>query len=442
MGRNITISGLVAENTGIITNSCTYMKNRRHDDKEELLIKNEGKINRSLMIHNGSVVDMYNAVGNRVIESINKTTDAKKYGFNMDTDWKYVGGPNCLCFKAEKWFTTTNNKQRKRVIHIKNVQDYIDFANGVNSHDVSYLDAYVCLDCDIDCKGKVIPMVADSRNNAFLGVFDGNGHQLWNAVIRDKKSTHNALFGYLKGTIVNLIFDGRVYGSANIAGLCGVNMGEISCCGAVVRLYVKGERTSVSGLVHTNEGTISKCYAVIKHKYPIMPIIPIVAASLIVIALGLLGVKTIQTALDADRVYAAIETEPNQEKLPEDSDDKSEDTDSSNTHKLSFTLNERVVISLVSRECEFVFENPSKSQNKVIVQLRVKNASGEQITVATSKGVDPGYRLRKLKLGDAAGDVLTGTEKDGYIVIIPYDVKTADRAAIETVIPVKISFKD
>ena len=109
---------------------------------------------------------------------------------------------------------------------------------------------------------------------------------------------------------------------------------------------------------------------------------------------------------------------------------------------MSFTLNEKVTISLVSRECDLVFENPSSSPNKIIIQLKVENKSGELITVATSKGIEPGFRLRKLSLGEAAADVLTGTEKEGYMVIIPYNAKTEDRAAIETVVPVKITFKD
>jgi len=443
MKHNISLGGLVNSNSGKITNSCVYLKKSYKDDKLSLYAKNSGSITRSLMILKGDVVDMYNESGVRTTEDIGRTSDGKKNGLDMDKDWKYVGGANCVAFNCDNWCELVKKKDMT-VIKLKSTSDYLKFVYGVNKGNADLINAYIVLECDLDFKGKVIPMVADTREHAFAGVFDGNGHTIWNAVIKDKESTYNALFGYLKGSIVNLIFDGRVYGSANIAGLCGVNMGVISCSGAVVRLYVQGERTAVSGLVNTNEGTIRKCYSVIDYRYPIMPLIPIGAAAAAVIALGIIATFTIQTALDANRIYAAIETDDNQEKIHEkDNSQSTESTSGSNAaHRMSFTLNEKVTISLVSMECTINFENPSNSKNKVIIQLQIEDSNGERVTVATSKGVEPGYRLRKLSLSDAAYDVLSGREKQGYIVITPYDAKTEDRGAVQTELPVSIGYSN
>ena len=445
VNKNVNIGALVSVNTGKINNSCSYTFGRINNKRLQLATKNTGEITCSFLADKGDVVDIYNASSAKVSETIKRTSDAKNLGFDMVKDWKYTGGNTCLEFITKNWNYTFKEKKGRNIIHIKDAKDYITFADKINNKDKYALSAYVMLDNDIDFKGRIIPEIAKDRECAFEGIFDGNGHMLWNAVIKEKNTSHSALFGYLKGALINLIVDVRVHGSASLAGLCGVNMGLISYCGAVVRLYIKGERTSVAGLVNTNEGTINKCYTVSETKYPILPIVPISIAAAAVIGFGILGTKTIQTVLNADRIYAAIEKDPNQEKLPDNKDldaDEGSLGDTTVANKMSFTLNEKVTISLVSRECDLVFENPSSSPNKIIIQLKVENKSGELITVATSKGIEPGFRLRKLSLGEAAADVLTGTEKEGYMVIIPYNAKTEDRAAIETVVPVKITFKD
>lgn len=92
-----------------------------------------------------------------------------------------------------------------------------------------------------------------SQDAPFTGKFSGNGHKI---------TVKNAgIFGYNKGTIMNLAVEGNISGGTYVGSICGYNNGTIYACS--FNGSVKGAEY-VGGICGYNSstGTISNCYAI------------------------------------------------------------------------------------------------------------------------------------------------------------------------------------
>lgn len=428
-----TVAALAATNSGTITD-CYSIWNKNEKSKKTLVYTNTGSLSTSALISNGTCSEIYSSDGQCNTDYlIQKTSDIKRLGFDSTKCWEYAGDDNLLRFQDNNWHVGINSKDKK-ILHIKSVNDYMLFAEGVNNQEKKYLDATVHLDCDLDFKGKHIPIVGIKRDCAFRGVFDGRNHLIWNGTIKDENALYVGLFGYLKGVVANLIFDGRVQSDKNLAGICGLNAGRISCCGSVVRLKCKDERYNAAGIVVNNEGTLDRCYSVLQRQLIIPPFVYILLIALIAILIGILGYFTIVAALNSGKDYAKIEVDPGQKKNDNDGGPKNGD------HALSFELYENIEISRIARVCNLYFSNPSDNANKMVVELQVVNEAGERVTVASSGAVSPGYSIESLSLTNPS--VLTGNESKGFVVLNAYNNVTENKAMVNTEVPVKITYND
>ena len=294
------IAALAATNSGTIKD-CYSIWNKKEKSKKTLVYTNTGSLSTSALVSKGTCSEIYSSDGQCNTDYlIQKTSDIKRLGFDSAKCWEYAGDDNLVRFQDNNWHVGINSKDKK-ILHIKSVNDYVLFAEGVNNQDKKYLDAIVHLDCDLDFKGKHIPIVGIKRDCAFRGVFDGRNHLIWNGTIKDENALYVGLFGYLKGVVANLIFDGRVQSDKNLAGICGLNAGRISCCGSVVRLKAKDERYNAAGIVVSNEGTLDRCYSVLQRQMIIPPFVYILLIALIAIIIGVLGYFTIVAALNSGK---------------------------------------------------------------------------------------------------------------------------------------------
>lgn len=148
---------------------------------------------------------------------------------------------------------------------------------------------------DIDLSGIALTPVGNSTTMSFIGVFDGKGHVIRNAVVNLPGVNEVALFGYLHfpGKIRDLGVENlAITGRARVGGLLGMsNNGEVTGChvsgsvtgslydiGGLVALNYLGTirsshsaatvftpivsgNGSVGGLTGYNWGTIQSCYA-------------------------------------------------------------------------------------------------------------------------------------------------------------------------------------
>lgn len=431
------IGGIAAANTGNIKDCYAIWNKTDNNTARPLVAKNSGTLFSSLLVYKGKCDGVFDDKG--VFHKdyqITKTSDLKNVGFDTHKCWEYVGKEALLQFDADHWHGILKDNEKRPFLHIKTVEQYIAFAEKVNNGDERFLNAKVFLDCDLNFKGKSIPIIGKKREMAFAGIFDGQDHIIWNGVIQDNEAVYSGMFGYLKGKVANVIFDGRVIGTNNLGGLCGYNLGEISYCGAVVRVGWKDDRCSVGGIVANNEGAIIRCYSIFEQKRTVSPILLIIAAALVFLCIGGVGYLTILTAMDTGKEYATIEVDPGQEKVKEE-----KNVEKNGSNSVSFTFNKNVVISKSNGACILDFVNPSSDSNKIVIELQIVNRAGERVTIATSKAILPGYKLEALQLSDSAYDVLTGTETKGYVVLVPYDSKTEAKALVQTELPVSIAFE-
>ena len=96
-------------------------------------------------------------------------------------------------------------------LSISSVDDFIDFANNVNSGS-NYARETVYLINDLDFTGyssSSVPVGKSNDTNIFRGTFDGNGHVISNLKVSSDEFPFLGVFGYSSGTTIkNLIVDG------------------------------------------------------------------------------------------------------------------------------------------------------------------------------------------------------------------------------------------
>lgn len=213
--------------------------------------------------------------------------NCKKLGFDMNEIWEYAEQEPHLRFQPEKWMEQVEIKGQQ-VVHIKNMQDLMQFAESVNAGDHKSINAIVRLENSIDLKGQQWTPIGYKRINAFAGLFDGNGYTIRNFVIRDDEVMQKGFFGYLKGSVCNLCVDCMIKGAGNIGALVATNEGIISCCGAVTEIHARGQELNVGGLVAVNAGRVYKSYAAGKVTGKALFVLPLaMAASAAVLAFGI-----------------------------------------------------------------------------------------------------------------------------------------------------------
>ncbi len=143
---------------------------------------------------------------------------------------------------------------------IESLADFNDFAADPN-----YWDDHTRLETDINLAGitYTTAVIAPDGDNAFTGVFDGNGHGV--SVLRVWRvfpaNSQLGLFGYNQGQISNLgVEDISVIGDDVVGGLVGRNNG-----GSIVNCYstgITGGDICVGGLAGSNEdGVLLNCYS-------------------------------------------------------------------------------------------------------------------------------------------------------------------------------------
>ena len=163
--------------------------------------------------------------------------------------------------------------------------------------DANDWDKHFKLMADIDLSGYTgteFNIIGIDYENPFTGVFDGNGHTIFNFSFTSTGRDYIGLFGYVSdpnaeikdlrlidpnldvgiawhigplvgqlsgGTIANCCVEGgSISGLDGLGGLVGVNAGTITDCSSSA--IVSGEfGVCIGGLVASNDGTITNCYS-------------------------------------------------------------------------------------------------------------------------------------------------------------------------------------
>lgn len=94
---------------------------------------------------------------------------------------------------------------------------------------------------------------------------------------------------------------------------------------------------------------------------------------------------------------------------------------------VSMAYQREVSVSLGEKEVSLVFENPEKSVNEMVLQLVLTGE--EDLVIAQSQRLPPGYRIEKMDLLDV-GEMLEEGEYEGKFHVLYYDPDTGEKAVV------------
>lgn len=149
-------------------------------------------------------------------------------------------------------FTTNNvtgglEKNEQGEYSIENKDQLITFL----ASETDYSGSTVKLNCDVDMKGEAVQLA-----KTFEGIFDGNGHSIYNF------TAEGGLFREIgsDGQVKNLHLSDVVFSqNAASAALAVTNNGIISSVSVSADITVTSATTATAGIVLKNAGTISDC---------------------------------------------------------------------------------------------------------------------------------------------------------------------------------------
>lgn len=390
-----------------------------------------------------------------------------KIGFDIEKVWEYTGKSAPIQFQEKAW-TLCDATAKKRdasaqkILRIRDAKSLISFAEMVNKGELKAITAKVVLDRDINLKGKAWTPIGLERKNAFAGVFDGQGHSIYNFTIKGQDTKRKGFFGYLKGAVYNLSIDCIVKGDGDIGALVAVNEGKVGGCGALVEIFAKNKdgELNVGGFVAENNGSIFRSYVAGRVRFINIPftwLFIILCTILILFATFKAGVP----AFLRQPIYKMIDLDPNLSKVDEDDDD----THNSKNH-FSFTISATADVSLSEGVIYTDFINPSSSNQNLIVKICIadtiaKEALGgtgrseeeqaeleasenydpdkSMVTIAESLTVAPGYMLERIELNDFAKKNLREGRYSAYLFMVPYSLDENAKGALDASTPLVIN---
>ena len=133
--------------------------------------------------------------------------------------------------------------------------------------------------------------------------------------------------------------------------------------------------------------------------------------------------------------YAPQQTEENAETIPDDNGEKLESSDGGGA--VSLTYSDQVSIDLNEKTVALLFANPNKSNQDMVLQIVVQ----DEVIVQTGT-LKPGNQLKKLDLPERAAEQLSPGGYDGKFVVLYYDPTTAEKAIVNTEIPIRIAVNE
>jgi len=147
----------------------------------------------------------------------------------------------------------------KNPFKVKTIEDLICIRELVNSG-VGFENQYIKQTADIDMSAveKWIP-IGNKESRVFKGTYDGNGHKISKLYILSEYNENVGLFGYMNGTVANLIVKDAWVGG-NCVGIIASDgrMGTIVNCYADGILYGYG----AGGIAYNIRGEVHNCVAI------------------------------------------------------------------------------------------------------------------------------------------------------------------------------------
>ncbi len=133
--------------------------------------------------------------------------------------------------------------------------------------------------------------------------------------------------------------------------------------------------------------------------------------------------------------YAPKEEEQHAETIPDDDAEKMEQPDGGGA--VSLTYSKEVTIDLSDGTAEVYFANPGKSNQDIVLQIVVQDE-----VIVQSGTLKPGNQVKNLELLDGVSKILKAGGYEGKFVVLYYHPETAEKAVVNTEIPVSITVNE
>lgn len=168
-----------------------------------------------------------------------------------------------------------------------------------------------------------------------------------------------------------------------------------------------------------------------KRQKLLIVILSVVTAAAIGVTVWALFFRDAAPVLAPD--YAPQQIEKNAESIDDGGDDKLSQPEGGGA--VNLTYSNEVRISLSSKEAALLFQNPSKSNQDMKVEIAIDGK-----TIVSSGRLEPGYQVERLSNTDTE-KLLQGVY-EGKFIVSYYDADSGEKAVVNTEIPVRITVEN
>ena len=162
----------------------------------------------------------------------------------------------------------------------------------------------------------------------------------------------------------------------------------------------------------------------------LIPVLLLITAVAVSVTIWALFFRSNAPVLAPD--YAPKEEEPYAQTIPDDSDEKMDQP--SGGGSVSLTYSKAVTVDLAKGTASLYFANPGKSNQDIVLQVVVQDT-----VIVQSGTLKPGHQITNLELLDGAEKRLAPGGYEGKFVVYYYHPETAEKAVINTEIPITIT---
>ena len=165
----------------------------------------------------------------------------------------------------------------------------------------------------------------------------------------------------------------------------------------------------------------------------IIALLLLITAAAVCVTLWALFFRTPEVILAPD--YAPRETEALAETIPNDNSEKL--TSQEGGGSVNLTYSNEVSIDLNDERAFLMFANLGRSNQDMVLQIVIHDE-----VIVQSGTIQPGHQVTELNLLEGAAAKLTTGGYDGKFTILYYHPDSAEKALVNTEIPIRIEVKN
>jgi hypothetical protein len=258
------VGGLTGDNSGSITDSYSAGPVSGLDNVGGLAGFEEGSGTFTACFWDVNTSGMTESAGGTGLTTIQMKQQANFTGWDFNNVWKINEG---VAYPKLKWMKYSGGSgEPNDPYRISCADDLLALAADVNDYNKCFI-----LTADINLTGLtfVQALIAPDTNNSdfdfqgtpFTGIFEGNGHTIFNLTVAAEQIDYVGLFGYIgpSGQIRNLnLMDVNITGRVSVGGLTSLNAGSLISC---VVTGLVNSLSGAGGIVGSNSGSITSCHA-------------------------------------------------------------------------------------------------------------------------------------------------------------------------------------